>query len=79
AESVERLHRLGEALAEVTEWTVPALEVRTSVWLAEHGLELSAIGQALRVALTGRTASPGLFQVMHILGRERSLARLARA
>jgi glutamyl-tRNA synthetase len=78
AESIERLHQLGDALAEVTEWTVPALEVRASVWLAEHGLELKAIGQALRVALTGRIASPSLFHVMHVVGREHSLARLAR-
>ena len=73
AESVDRLHRLGEALAGVPEWTVPAIEART----VETGFELKTFGQALRVALTGRTASPSLFHVMHVLGRDRTLARLA--
>jgi glutamyl-tRNA synthetase len=37
------------------------------------------VAQPVRVALTGRTASPGIFEVLAILGRERSLARLDRA
>jgi glutamyl-tRNA synthetase len=36
------------------------------------------IAQPARVALTGKAASPGLFEVMVVLGRERSLQRLAR-
>jgi glutamyl-tRNA synthetase len=37
------------------------------------------VAQPARVALTGRTASPGLFQVLFVLGRDASLARLSRA
>ena len=37
------------------------------------------VAQPLRAALTGRTASPPLFDVMQVLGRDRSLARLKRA
>lgn len=40
---------------------------------------MKAIGQPVRVALTGRTASQGLYQVLFVLGREVSLARLGRA
>jgi len=37
------------------------------------------VAQPVRVALTGRSASPPLFDVMTVLGREQSLSRLARA
>ncbi len=42
----------------------------------EEGLKMGQLAQPVRVALTGRTASPGLFEVMEILGRERTLGRL---
>jgi glutamyl-tRNA synthetase len=50
-----------------------------TAWLAGQGLELKDIGQPVRVALTGRTASPSLFEVLAILGRDRALGRLTRA
>jgi glutamyl-tRNA synthetase len=42
----------------------------------EEGLKMGQLAQPVRVALTGRTASPGLFEVMEILGRDRTLFRL---
>lgn len=42
----------------------------------EEGIKMGQLAQPVRVALTGRTASPGLFEVMEILGRERTLLRL---
>ena len=42
----------------------------------EQGIKMGQLAQPVRVALTGRTASPGLFEVMEILGRERTLIRL---
>ena len=42
----------------------------------EEGLKMGQLAQPVRVALTGRTASPGLFEVMEVLGRERTLFRL---
>lgn len=44
----------------------------------EHGIKMGQLAQPVRVALTGRTASPGLFEVMEVLGRERTLYRLRR-
>jgi len=41
------------------------------------GVKLGLIAQPLRAALTGRTVSPGIFDVLDVLGREESLARLA--
>ena len=46
---------------------------------AAENLKLGAIAQAVRVALTGKSASPGIYEVMRILGREEVLKRLARA
>ena len=46
---------------------------------AKHHLSTRKFAQAIRVALTGRTASPGLFEVMAILGKERILPRLKKA
>jgi glutamyl-tRNA synthetase len=42
----------------------------------EEGMKMGQLAQPVRVALTGRTASPGLFDVMEILGRDRTLFRL---
>ena len=42
----------------------------------EEGIKMGQLAQPVRVALTGRTASPGLFEVMEVLGRERTLLRL---
>ena len=57
-------------------WEAKPLEDRTNAWLAEKGLTIKDVAQAARVALTGRTASPGLFDVLAILGKSTSLARL---
>ena len=45
---------------------------------AAENLKLGAIAQAVRVALTGKSASPGIYEVMRILGREEVLKRLGR-
>jgi len=44
----------------------------------EEGIKMGQLAQPVRVALTGRTASPGLFEVMEVLGRDRTLRRLRR-
>jgi glutamyl-tRNA synthetase len=44
--------------------------------IEKHGIKMGQLAQPVRVALTGRTASPGLFEVMEVLGRERTLHRL---
>ncbi len=44
----------------------------------EEGIKMGTLAQPVRVALTGRSASPGLFEVMEVLGRDRTLLRLSR-
>ncbi|GAB6057053.1 glutamate--tRNA ligase [Desulfonatronum parangueonense] len=55
------------------------LEALFKSYLEEQGLAFKILAQPLRVALTGRTKSPGLFETMEVLGRERVLRRLSRA
>jgi glutamyl-tRNA synthetase len=74
-----RLKGFRDALAGASEWTEPTLEAAANAYLASANLQMKDVAQAARVALTGRTASPGLFQVLSVLGRDASLARLDRA
>jgi glutamyl-tRNA synthetase len=53
-----------------------ALEARVKAWSEASGIALKDIAQPARVALTGRSATPGLFEVMEVLGKDRTLARL---
>jgi glutamyl-tRNA synthetase len=55
-----------------------ALEAAFKAWVEAQGLKMKDAAQAVRVALTGRTASPGLFDVMVVLGRDTTLDRLRR-
>jgi glutamyl-tRNA synthetase len=64
-----------EALS-AADWQEVAIETCTEAFLKDQGIEIKHLAQAARVALTGRSASPGLYQVMFVLGREASLARL---
>ena len=60
-------------------WEEAALEERANAFLASANIQIKDLAQPARVALTGRTASPGLYQVLFVLGKERSLARLVHA
>ncbi|MGC1863777.1 MAG: glutamate--tRNA ligase [Methylocystis sp.] len=65
-----------EALPEC-EWKVTNLEAAVRAMAEARGVKLGDLAQPLRAALTGRATSPGIFEVMEILGREESLGRLA--
>ena len=56
-----------------------ALEEIFKEIVAQKGVKLGAIAQPVRIALTGRAVSPGIYEVMRILGREEVLRRLSRA
>jgi glutamyl-tRNA synthetase len=64
-------------LATISDWSVAATEAAVKAFAAERDLKLGKAAQPLRAALTGRTASPGIFEVLVILGRTESLARIA--
>ena len=64
-----RLDSLGE-------WNLEGLEKTTRDYAENAGIKLGKAAQPLRAVLTGRTVSPGIFEVMEILGRDETLGRL---
>jgi len=60
----------------VTDWRAEAIEVVVRGFAERAGIKLGAVAQPLRAALTGRTTSPPIFDVLAVLGRQESLARL---
>jgi glutamyl-tRNA synthetase len=63
-------------LEAVSEWNASSAEAVVRPYAERAGLKLGAIAQPLRAALTGRTTSPPIFDVLAVLGRDESLARL---
>jgi glutamyl-tRNA synthetase len=64
-------------LRALPEWTPAATEAAVRDYALEQGAKLGQIAQPLRAATTGRATSPGIFDVLAVLGREESLGRLA--
>jgi glutamyl-tRNA synthetase len=79
AETALLLAKLVQALEGLPTFDEASIEQVFQQLLAESGVKLGAIAQPARVALTGDTVSPGIHQVMAILGRERVLGRLCQA
>ena len=63
-------------LSGVAQWQAPVLEAAVKAHAEAAGLKLGKLAQPLRAALTGASTSPGIFDVLEVLGREESLARL---
>ena len=67
---------LHAALAALPQWTAEATEQAVREVAEKAGVKLGQVAQPLRAALTGRATSPGIFDVLVLLGREESLARV---
>jgi len=61
---------------EKSDWTGPALEEKARAFADAHKLKLGQVAQPIRAALTGKTTSPPIFEMLAVLGREESLSRL---
>jgi glutamyl-tRNA synthetase len=66
-----------ERLAALANWDSASLEAAIREVADASGVKLGKLAQPLRAALTGRTTSPGIFDVLALLGRDESLARIA--
>lgn len=75
----EPLQQLRDRLAKIEVWSEETVHACFNEFTEASGLKLGKIAQPVRVAVTGRTASPGIFEVLDLLGKERSLARLDHA
>lgn len=75
--NVEVLAALHSALDAVPHWDTEVLEAAVRGVAEARGIKLGAAAQPLRAALTGRRTSPGIFDVLTLLGRDESLGRIA--
>jgi glutamyl-tRNA synthetase len=78
-QSLEGLRRAHDLLMSLPEWSAAAMEAPLRALVEELGLKPIQLFTAIRVAVTGRTVSPPLFETMEALGRSTTLARLDNA
>jgi glutamyl-tRNA synthetase len=78
-EVLQLLSEIKVRLQEAGDFSQKGLEETFVHFMEEKQIKLGSIAQPLRVALTGKSASPGLFEVMEILGREKVLERIEKA
>jgi glutamyl-tRNA synthetase len=76
AEARSLLGEISEELKAVEPWTVEATEQAVRAFAERRGIKLGGVAQPLRAALTGRTTSPPIFDVLAVLGKSESLSRL---
>jgi glutamyl-tRNA synthetase len=70
------LGNLSRDLAMLDPWSAQGAETAVRAYAERAGVKLGAVAQPLRAALTGRTTSPGIFEVLAVLGKAETLARL---
>jgi glutamyl-tRNA synthetase len=66
-----------DLLSNIDDWSVPTIDSAARAFADAKGLKLGKVAQPLRAALTGRTVSPGIFEVMVLIGKDETLARLS--
>ena len=76
SEARELLRAARDRLAALAKWDTESLEGAVRESAESSGVKLGKLAQPLRAALTGRTTSPGIFDVLLLLGRDESLARV---
>jgi len=79
SEGRQKISGLMAKIDKVESWNAEALEVIVKAYAEENELKLGKVAQPLRAALSGTTVTPGIFEVMEVLGREESLKRIAAA
>ncbi len=75
----DHLSRVRDLLAGLGQFDQPSMEAAVQGYLDATGVKFKLLAQPIRIAITGGTASPGLFETMAVMGRERVLARIDRA
>jgi glutamyl-tRNA synthetase len=79
SDSLKIIKTLIEFLGNLASFDEKSLESVFVKLMEETGLKLGKIAQPVRLALTGKTVSPGIFEILNVLGKEKSLYRLKRA
>lgn len=73
---IAHLQALVPLFTDLGEWRAETLEAVVKGYAESGGIKLGEVAQPLRAALTGKAESPGLFDVLNVLGRDESLARI---
>ncbi|MEI6035389.1 MAG: glutamate--tRNA ligase family protein [Verrucomicrobiae bacterium] len=74
-----RLQALGNALSELQDWSHPAIEAKLKETAATLGVKTGELVHPARVAVSGRSVGPGLYEMFEVLGKSRTLARFENA
>ena len=77
--SLPYLKELKEGIESISDFSALELEKVFKSIVDKHGIKLGALAQPVRVAMTGGAESPGIFEVLEVLGKEKTLKRLERA
>ena len=77
--ALDRLKALGEAFSGLTEWNHPVLEAKLKETAVALGVKTGELVHPARVAASGKSVGPGLYEMFEVLGRDRVLARFAKA
>ena len=75
-DAVAHLRTLVPLLEDLDSWDADSVETAIRGYIERNGLKLGAVAQPLRAALTGKTESPGLFEVLDVLGKNEALGRI---
>jgi glutamyl-tRNA synthetase len=78
-EMADMLNQAADAIEALSDYTQPALESVFKKIMADFNLGFGKIAQPLRVAITGTTVSPGIFEMLLILGKDKTVQRIRRA
>jgi len=73
------LIELKDRLASIPDFSASEIEKVFISIIEKHGIKLGNIAQPVRVAMTGKTESPGIFEVLEIIGKEKTMKRLEKA
>ena len=74
--SIRALKKIRQKLIETPDWSSTSLQVTLNKFSADANIKLREIAPPLRASLTGKTVSPGIFEVLVTLGKEQSLGRI---
>ncbi len=77
--SLPYLMELKESIESLSNFSAQGLENIFKAIVEKHGIKLGALAQPVRVAITGGTESPGIFEVLEVLGKEKTIKRLEKA
>jgi glutamyl-tRNA synthetase len=77
--ALDRLESLREALSKVGDWSHATIESKLKETAAALGVKAGDLVHPARVAVSGKSVGPGLYEMLEVLGKERVLRRLARA